>query len=78
MTLLSATKWLLVLALALPMIHIVLIWVRGLLTSMGDNAGAEIIGHIGTACLAVWPVSLVGLVVVLALIVVSEHRSKEE
>jgi hypothetical protein len=78
MSLLSATKLLLVLALAIPMIHIVLIWVRGLLTSMGDSAGAAIIGHLGTACLAVWPVSLVGLVVVVALIVVSEHRSKEE
>jgi hypothetical protein len=78
MTLHSATKWLLVLALALPMIHIVLIWVRGLLTSMGDSAGAAIIGHLGTACLAVWPISLVGLVVVLALIALKDRPTNEE
>ena len=57
MTLRSAAKTLLVLALALPVVQCVLIWVRGLLTSMGDAAGATIIGHVGTACQVVWAVS---------------------
>jgi hypothetical protein len=67
MTLRSATKSLLVLALALPIVQAVLIWVRGLLASMGDDAGAAIIGHVGTACLVVWSITLVGLLIVLAL-----------
>ena len=36
MTLRSATKTLLVLSLALPVVQCVLVWVGGLLTSMGD------------------------------------------
>jgi len=67
MTLRSATKSLLVLALALPIVQAALIWVRGLLASMGDDAGAEIIGHVGTACLVIWSITLVGLLIVLAL-----------
>ena len=42
MTLRSAAKTLLVLVLALPVAQIVLIWVRGLLNSMGDAAGSAI------------------------------------
>ena len=77
MTLRSATKTLVVLALALPVVQVVLIWIRGLLASMGDNAGATAIGHVGTACLVAWTVSLVGLVIVLALIVLSQQRTDE-
>jgi hypothetical protein len=77
MTLHSATKTLVVLALALPVIQVVLIWVRGLLTSMGDNDGATIIGHVGTGCLAAWPISLVGLVIVIALLVLKQNRTDE-
>lgn len=73
MTLRSATKALLVLALALPVVQAVLEWVGGLLESMGDAAGAAIVGHVGTACQVVWSVSLVGLVIVLALVVLSEE-----
>ena len=35
---------------------------------MGDEAGAAIIGHVGTACQVVWSVCLVGLVIVLAML----------
>jgi hypothetical protein len=77
MTLRSATKTLLVLTLALPVAQSVLIWVRGLLTSMGDQQGGAIIGHVGMACQVAWTISLVGLVIVLALVVLSE-RSPEE
>jgi len=77
MTLRSATKILLVLALALPIVQAVLIWVRVLLDSMGDVAGAAIIGHAGTACQVAWSISLVGLVITLALVVISERPPEE-
>ena len=77
MTLRSATKTLLVLALALPVVQTVLYWVRGLLVNMGDADGAAIIAHVGTACQVVWLVSLVGLVIVLALIVLTERPPEE-
>jgi hypothetical protein len=59
-------KSFLTLALALPIAYCVLVGVRGLVSSMGDAAGAAMVGHVGTACLAVWAVSLVGLVIALA------------
>ena len=69
----SAAKTLLVLVLALPVIQCVLIWVRGLLSSMGDQDGAAIIGHFGTACMAIWAVSLVALLILLAVVVLLER-----
>jgi hypothetical protein len=77
MTLHAATRLFLVLALALPMVHIVFVWVRGLLTSMGDNAGAAMIGHLGTACLAAWPISLVGLIIVTAIVQLIDRPPKD-
>jgi hypothetical protein len=77
MTLRSATKTLLVLTLALPVVQCVLIWVRGLLTSMGDQQGGVIIGHVGTVCQVLWSISLVGLVIVLALVVLNERAPEE-
>ena len=74
MTLRSATKALVVLALALPVVQCVLIWVHGLVASMGDADGAAIIGHVGTACGVIWLISLVGLVITLALTVLNEQK----
>ena len=74
MTLRAAAKTLVVLALALPVVTAVLVWVGGLLRAMGDAAGATIVGHVGTICQVVWPVTLVGLVIVLALMVLEECR----
>jgi hypothetical protein len=73
MTLRSAATTLLALALGLPLVQAVLIWVRGILSSMGDEAGAAIVGHVGTACHVLWSVSLVGLLIAVALVVVLEH-----
>ncbi len=73
MTLRSAAKTLLVLALALPVVQAVLVWVRGLLTSMGDSEGGAIIGHVGTVCQVTWAITLVGLVIVVALLTLSER-----
>ena len=77
MTLRAALKTLLVLALALPVAQSVLFWVRGLVLSMGDGEGAALIGHVGTVCVAVWTLTLVGLVLVLAVIAVRENGGRE-
>lgn len=77
MSLRSAAKTLLVLALALPVVQCVLFGVGGLLTSMGDEDGAAIIGHLGTLGLAAWALTLVGLVIVLTIIIVSEEPPKK-
>lgn len=74
MTLRAATKALLLLVLGLPVVMAVLVWVAGLLAAMGDPVGARVIGYVGVACEAVWAVSLVGLVIVLALAVVGEGQ----
>jgi hypothetical protein len=73
MTLRSATKALLGLALGLPIVQAVLFWVGGLLTNMGDDGGAKIIQHVVTACQVTWAVSVVGLVITLALVVLNDR-----
>jgi hypothetical protein len=72
MNLRSAARTLLVLTLALPVAQMVLLWVRGLLTSMGDAEGGAIIGHVGTVCQVFWAFSLVGLVIVTAFLILGE------
>jgi hypothetical protein len=67
---------LLVLVLGLPILSVVLTWVAGLLTAMGDNAAANVLSHINTAVRVLWLVALVGNVVVLALEALD--RSREE
>jgi len=78
MILRSAAKTLLVLVLALPVAQIVLIWVRGLLSSMGDAEGGAIIGHVGTICQVVWVLCLVALLIVLSLVVLNDRRPEEQ
>jgi hypothetical protein len=78
MTLRSATKILLTLALGLPVGQAVLFWVGGLLKSMGDQAGAEILQYVGTGCLVIWLITLVALVITLAIMVLNERRQNEE
>jgi hypothetical protein len=78
MTLRSVTKTLLGLALGLPIVQAVLFWVGGLLANMGDEGGAEIIQYIVTACQVAWAVSVVGLVITLALVVVNERPAHDE
>lgn len=73
MTLRSVTKTLLGLALGLPIVQAVLFWVGGLLANMGDDGGAKIIQYVVTACQVAWAVSVVGLVITLALLVLNER-----
>jgi hypothetical protein len=77
MTLRAAGKTLLILSLALPVVQAVLVWVAGLLRAMGDAAGAAIVGHVGTACQVAWSVSLVGLLLLVAITVLSERPPAE-
>jgi len=73
-----AVKWLLVLALALPVIQAVLVWIVSLLRSMNDIAGAEILGHVSTGCQVVWSICLVGLLILLSLVVLRELPPNEQ
>jgi hypothetical protein len=78
MNLRSAAKTLLVLVLALPVAQIVLLWVRGLLTSMGDADGGTFIGRVAVLCVAIWALCLVALVIVLSLIVLNDRPPEEQ
>jgi hypothetical protein len=72
MTLRSAAKTFVCLAIALPIVGAVLAWVVGLLRAMGDIDGANIIIRVGFACEIIWSVSLVSLVILLAIITLNE------
>jgi hypothetical protein len=61
-----AVRLLLVCVVGLPLVQAVLFWVAGLLSAMGDKAGAQILGHFNTAAGVLWLVTLVGLVIALA------------
>jgi hypothetical protein len=78
MSLRSAAKSLLVLALALPIVQAVLIWIRVLLAGMGDEAGAVVIDRCGTVCHVVWSICVVGLLIAVALVVISERPPHDE
>jgi hypothetical protein len=51
--------------------------VGGLLRAMGDVAGADVVGYVGTASQIVWSISLVGLLVMLAITVLAERPPDE-
>ena len=72
MTLRSATRWLVVLVIGLPLGQAALVWVGGLLNAMGDAAGANVVARISTGAGVLWLVSLVGLVVALGLQAVAD------
>jgi hypothetical protein len=88
-TMRSAIRTLLVAALALPAVQAVLVGVAGLLSGMGDERGAAIVQCIGTACLVIWTITLVTLLISMAVIVAKEdspaladqsqnHRDEDE
>ena len=67
MTLRTALITLITLVLGLPLLQMVLIWVVGLLSALGDATAASVLDHINTATRIIWLASLVGLIVVLSL-----------
>lgn len=66
MTLRAAIRLLVGLVLGLPLLQAIFTWVTRLLTAMGDQAAAGVLGHITLAASVLWIVSLVGLVLALA------------
>ena len=72
MTIRSALKLLLGLALGLPLLQALLFWVAGLLGSMGDAAAATFLGRVNVGVGVLWLAALVSLVVLLAMKAVSE------
>jgi hypothetical protein len=72
----TALITLLVLVLGLPILSVVLTWIAGLLTAMGDVSTANVLSHINMAVRVLWLVALVGNVVMLALETLD--RSREE
>jgi hypothetical protein len=72
MNLRTALIALLGLAIGLPLLEAVLVWVAGLLGAMGDEAAANALGRINVAAGVVWLVSLVALVILLAVKAVME------
>jgi hypothetical protein len=72
MSLRTALKALLGLAIGLPLLEAVLVWVGGLLGAMGDEAGATVLARINVAAGVLWILSLVALVILLAVRAVLE------
>ena len=69
----TAIRTLLVIALGLPVVQAVLVWVGALLTSMGDDRGAAFVRGVGTLFLVAWTVALVGLLILVAVVVGTEE-----
>ncbi len=72
----SVIRGLVVAALGLPVAQAVLVWVGALLSGMGDDHGAAVVRCLGSACLVVWTVTLVALLILVA-IVVGNDTSRE-
>ena len=76
MNLRNSLKTLLIFVLGLPILLAVLGWVAGLLTAMGDETTATVLGHISTAARVIWLVCLVGVIVVLAMQSLDQTREE--
>jgi hypothetical protein len=59
-------------ALGLPIVQAVLVWVGALLGGMGDERGAAVVRGVGMACLVVWTITLVALMILVAVVVGNE------
>ena len=79
MSLRSAIRLLVVLALALPVVVCALVGVaRGLLAALGDERGANVATGAGQIATIGWLVSLAGLVIVLGLNALQEPPSDDD
>jgi hypothetical protein len=70
----ASIRGLVVAALGLPVVQAVLTWVGALLSGMGDEQGAAVVRGIGTACLIVWTIALVALMILVAIVVGNDER----
>jgi hypothetical protein len=78
MKLRDAIRWLLGAVVALPLLQALLYWVGGLLTAMGDAAAARVLKALFVMAGVAWLASLVGLVVVLAILHADDPRPPGE
>lgn len=67
-------RWLVCLAVGLPMLVLVLQFASVLLSEMGDQPGGRVLRYISTGAGIAWAVSLLGLLIVVAL----ETLSRDE
>jgi hypothetical protein len=74
MTTRSGIRLLLGLAIGLPVLQTLLFWVSGLLAAMGDQAAANFLQRVNLGAAILWLVSLVGLIVLLAVLAVNDSR----
>ena len=74
MTIRSAIRLLLGLAIGLPVLQTLLFWVSGLLTAMGDEAAANFLQRVNLGAAVLWLVSLVGLIVLLGVLAAGDPR----
>ena len=61
-----ALKWLFVLSIVLPIVHLLLAGVEAVLSAMGDTMGAVVISYVALAAACLWVFALVGLVILVA------------
>ena len=59
---------------SLVALQTLLFWVSGLLAAMGDQAAANFLQRVNLGAAILWLVSLVGLIVLLAVLAVSDSR----
>jgi hypothetical protein len=78
MTLRSALKLLLGLAIGLPLVQTLLFWVAGLLRAMGDEAAATFLGRVNVVAAVLWLASLVALVVLLSLKAIDQPSAPQD
>ncbi len=78
MTIRSALKLLLGLALGLPLLQTLLFWVAGLLGAMGDAAAATFLGRMNVGVGVLWLAASVSLVVLLAMKAVNEPSGSQD
>jgi hypothetical protein len=77
MSLRTAIRTLLIVAVALPVASLSLRFVATLLAAMEDAPGAAAVRGVATACAATWPVALVGLLLVLAFDASRRHNASD-
>ena len=63
----AGLKWLLVLSLALPIVHVLLAGVETVLNALGDETGGLVVGYVALVVACLWLIALVGLVICSAL-----------
>ena len=63
----AGLKWLLVLSLALPIVHVLLAGVETILNALGDETGGLVVGYVALVVACLWLIALVGLVICSAL-----------